>query len=95
MTEGKLNDLETACSVEADQDGTVRLRAADILELVNEFRERRKHATDLRAHEGAVANLQRLLASVCTYGDDSPAVGLDASRSYRDTGPGSLTIACR
>ena len=88
MTEGKLNDLETACRVEADQDGTVRLRAADILELVNELRERRKHATDLRAHEGAVANLQRLLASVCTYGEDSPAVGLDAAGRIAIQDPG-------
>ncbi len=88
MTEGKLNDLETACRVEADKDGTVRLRAGDILELVNELRERRKHATDLRAHEGAVANLQRLLASVCTYGDDSPAVGLDAAGRIAIQDPG-------
>ena len=64
MTEGKLNELETICSVEADQDGRVRLYAADVLELVNELRERRKHAADLRAHEGAIANLHRLLAGL-------------------------------
>ena len=88
MTEGKLNELETVCSVEADQDGKVRLRVADILELVNELRERRKHAADLRAHEGAVANLHRLLASVCAYGEDSPAVGLDAAGRIAIQDPG-------
>ena len=88
MIEGKLNELETVCSAEADQDGKVRLRVADVLELVNELRERRRHAADLRAHEGAVANLHRLLASVCTYGDDSPAVGLDADGRIAIQDPG-------
>ena len=88
MTEGKLNELEAVCSVEADQDGRVRLQAADVLELVNELRERRRHAADLRAHEGAVANLHRLLASVCTYGEDSPAVGLDAAGRIAIQDPG-------
>ncbi|HJW50597.1 MAG TPA: hypothetical protein VJ501_01195 [Burkholderiaceae bacterium] len=88
MTEGKLNELETACRVEADKDGTVRLRAGDVMELVNELRERRRHAADLRAHESAVANLQRLLASVCTYGEDSPAVGLDAAGRIAIQDPG-------
>jgi len=88
VTEGKLNELEAVCSFEADQDGRVRLRAADVMELVNELRERRRHAADLRAHEGAVANLQRLLASVCTYGEDSPAVGLDAAGRIAIQDPG-------
>ena len=72
MTEGKLNDLETVCRVEADNDGTVRLRAGDILELVNELRERRKHAADLSEHQGAIANLNRILASLVAYGTSSP-----------------------
>ena len=88
MTEGKLNELETVCGVEADQDGTVRLQAADILELVNELRERREHAADLRAHEGAIANLHRLLASLSAYGEDSPAVGLDAAGRIAIQDPG-------
>lgn len=88
MTEGKLNELETICSVEADKDGRVRLYATDVLELVNELRERRKHAADLRAHEGAIANLQRLLASLSAYGEDSPAVGLDAAGRIAIQDPG-------
>ena len=88
MTEGKLNELETVCSVGVDQDGTVRLRAADVLELVNELRERRKHAADLRAHEGAVGNLHRLLASLCAYGEEPPAVGLDADGRIAIQDPG-------
>ena len=88
MTEGKLNELESVCRVEADQDGWVRLQAADILDLVNELRERRKHAADLRAHEGAIANLQRLLASLGSYGEDSPAAGVDASGRIAIQDPG-------
>jgi len=72
VTEGKLNDLETVCRVEADKDGTVRLRAGDILELVNELRERRKHAAVLSEHQGAIANLNLLLASLCAYGVSEP-----------------------
>jgi hypothetical protein len=72
VTEGKLNELETICSVEADKDGTVRLRAGDILELVRELRERRKHAADLSEHQGAIANLNRLVASLCAYRARSP-----------------------
>jgi hypothetical protein len=72
VTEGKLNDLETVCRVEADKDGTVRLRAGDILELVNELRERRKHAADLSEHQSAIANLNRILASLVAYGVSEP-----------------------
>jgi len=75
MTDEKLNELETACSVGADKDGKVKLSSGDVLELVSELRELRKHASDLSAHVGAIGNLHRLLANLGSYTERSPDDG--------------------
>jgi hypothetical protein len=88
MTDEKLNELEAACSVEADKDGKVKLHPGDVLELVNELRELRKHAADLSAHEGAIANLHKILANLCIYGERSPNVGVNVSGRIPVQDPG-------
>jgi hypothetical protein len=88
MTDEKLNELEVVCSVEADADGKIRLSSGDVLALVNELRELRRHAADLSAHEGAIANLHRLLASLCAYGDRPRGVGEDESSRVAIQDPG-------
>lgn len=88
MTDEKLKELEAVCSVEADEDGKVKLYSGDVLELVNELRALRKHAADLSAHEGAIANLHRLLAKLCAYGERPPGVGVDASSPIAIQDPG-------
>lgn len=74
MTDEGLSELEATCRVEADSDGRVTLRAADVLDVVAELRELRKHAADLNAHEGTIAHLHRLLTHMGSYAD-SPARG--------------------
>jgi hypothetical protein len=88
MTDEKLNELEAACSVEADKDGKVKLHPGDVLELVSELRELRRHAADLSAHEGAIANLHKILANLCTYGERSPNVGVNISGHIPVQDPG-------
>jgi len=88
MTDEKLNELEAACSVEADKDGRVRLHPGDVLDLVNELRELRKHAADLSAHEGAIANLHKLLSNLCAYGERSPNVGVNVGAPIPVQDPG-------
>jgi hypothetical protein len=79
MTDEKLNELEAVCSAEADKDGKVKLFSSDVLALVSELRELRKHAADLCAHEGAIANLHRLLAHLSSYAVSPPGDELTAS----------------
>jgi hypothetical protein len=88
MTDEKLNELEAACSVEADKDGRVMLHPGDVLDLVNELRELRKHAADLSAHEGAIANLHKLLSNLCAYGERSPNVGVNVGGRIPVQDPG-------
>jgi hypothetical protein len=88
MTDEKLNELEAVCSVEADKDGKVKLDSGDVLQLVSELRELRKHAADLSAHEGAIANLHRLLANLCSYTERSPDVGSTGSGRIAIQDPG-------
>ena len=88
MTDEKLNELEAACSVEADQDGKVKLHRGDVLELVHELRELRKHAADLSAHEGTIANLHRLLTNLSAYGERSPSLGVKLSGHIPVQDPG-------
>jgi hypothetical protein len=88
MIDEKLNELEAVCSAEADEDGRVRLYSGDVLELVKELRELRKHAADLSAHEGAIANLHRLLANLGSYAASPPGVGLTASGRIAIQDPG-------
>lgn len=86
MTDEKLNELEAKCRVEADKDGKVRLDSGTVLQLVSELRELRKHAADLSAHEGAIANLHRLLASLCSYTESPPAPGSSDRIAIQDPG---------
>ncbi len=88
MTDEKLNELEAACSVEADKDGKVKLHPGDVLELVNELRELRMHAADLSAHEGAIAKLHKILANLSTYGERSPDVAPNVSGHIPVQDPG-------
>jgi hypothetical protein len=88
MTDEKLNELEAECRAKADSDGEVKLAPGDVLELVNELRERRKHAADLSAHEGAIANLHRLLANLCVYGEGPPSAEVQASSRVAIQDPG-------
>jgi hypothetical protein len=88
MTDEKLNELEAVCRVEAVNDGQVTLDSGDVLELVNELRELRKHAADLSAHEGAIANLHRLLANLCAYGEGPPSVDTQVSSRVAVQDPG-------
>ena len=79
MTEEKLNELEAVCSAAADADGKVKLSPADVMDLVNELREIRKHAAALSAHDGAIANMHRLLTSLGAIVELPPSVGVDAT----------------
>ena len=88
MTDEKLNELAAACSVEADKDGKVKLHPGDVLELVNELRELRMHAAALSAHEGAIANLHKILANLWTYGERSPDVEPNGSGRIPVQDPG-------
>jgi len=76
MTDEKLNELEAACNVNVNGDGEVSLKSGDVLELVSELRELRKHAADLCAHEGTIASLQRLLAKLGSYASSPCDVGV-------------------
>ncbi len=88
MTDEQLNALEAVCSVEADKDGKVKLYPRDVLQLVSELRELRKHAVNLSAHEGAIANLHKLLADLCAYGERSPSIGVNLSGGIPVQDPG-------
>lgn len=76
MTDEKLSELEAVCNAGADNDGKVRLSAGDVLELVSELRELRRHAADLGAHHSAIASLHHILTNLCAYSERSPAVVL-------------------
>jgi hypothetical protein len=88
MTDEELNELEAACSVEADKDGKVKLHPGDVLELVNELRALRKHAADLSAQEGAIAKLHKILANLSTYGERSPDVEVNVGGRIPVQDPG-------
>ena len=88
MTDEKLDELETACRTEADKDGKVRLDPGDVLELVNDLRELRKHAAGLTALEGAVGTVHRLLGDLCAYGTRSPVIGVNVSSRIAVQDPG-------
>ena len=88
MTDEKLDALEAACNAEVDNDGKVRLRSGDVLELVNELRELRNHAVALSALEGAVGTMHRLLTNLCAYGERQPGVGIKVSSHIPVQDPG-------
>jgi hypothetical protein len=88
MTDDKLSELEAACNAAKDSDGNVRLSAGDLLELVNELRALRKHTADLRAHQGAIANLHQILCKLCADGESAPIVALTAEGRIAVQDPG-------
>lgn len=88
MTDEKLSELEAACSAAADQDGMVRLPPRDVLEMVSELRELRRHAADLSAHHGAIANLHRILSNLCAYGEQPTDVGVTVANRIAVQDPG-------
>jgi hypothetical protein len=88
MTDEKLNELEAVCRVAADEDGKVKFYPGDVLDLVNDLRELRKHAAALSAHEGAIASMHRLLTSLCAYAERPPSVGEDGSGRIAIQDPG-------
>jgi hypothetical protein len=88
MTDEKLSELEAVCNAAADKDGNVRLSAGDVLELVNELRALRRHAADLRAHQGAVANLHQILCKLCADGEPAPIAALTAEGRIAVQDPG-------
>jgi hypothetical protein len=71
MNDDRLKALETACRAAAE-GGKIDLYARDVLDLVRELRERRKHAADLSAHHGTIANLQLLLMNLTAYVGPGP-----------------------
>ena len=88
MTDEKLDELEAACSVKAVEEGKVQLDPRDVLELVRDLRELRKHAAGLTALEGAVGTMHRLLGDLCAYGTRSPVIGVNASSRIAVQDPG-------
>jgi hypothetical protein len=88
MTDERLSELEAVCGAEADEDGKVKFRPGDVQELIYEVRELRKHAADLSAHAGAIANLHRLLTNLCAYGERSSNVGVRVSSRIAVQDPG-------
>ncbi len=88
MTDERLIELEAACGAEADEDGKVKIYPGDVLELIHELRELRKHAADLSTHAGAIANLHGLLTNLCAYGERSSDVGVTLSSRIAVQDPG-------
>ena len=88
MTDEKLSELEAVCGAEADEDGKVKFYPGDVLELVHELRELRKHAAELSTHAGAIANLHRLLTNLCAYGERPSNVGVRVSSRIAVQDPG-------
>ena len=88
MTDEKLDELEAACSARAVKEGKVELDPSDVLELVRDLRELRKHAAGLTALEGAVGTMHRLLGDLCAYGTRSPVIGVNASSRIAVQDPG-------
>jgi hypothetical protein len=88
MTDEKLDQLEAACSAKADTDGKVRLDSGDVLELVRDLRELRKHAAGLSALEGAVATMHRLMGDLCAYHARPQGIGANVDSRIAVQDPG-------
>jgi hypothetical protein len=88
MTDEKLSELEAVCLAEADEDGKVEFRRGDVLELVHELRDLRKHAADLSTHAGAIANLHGLLTKLCAYEERPSSVGVSLGSRIAVQDPG-------
>jgi hypothetical protein len=84
MTDEQLNALEKLCRAETAKEGRVSVRAEELLELVNELRELRRHAADLSAHEATIANLHRLVSRFRARAERSPDFG--------DSGSGHVVV---
>lgn len=88
MTDEKLDELEAACSGKKDKDGKVRLDPGDVLELVRDLRELRKHAAGLSALQEAVGTMHRLLGDLCAYGARPTDIGTNVSNRIAIQDPG-------
>lgn len=88
MTDEKLDQLEAVCSSGADENGKVMLARDDVLELVSELRELRKHAAALSALEGSVGTVYRVLGNLCAYRDRQPGIGAGVSGRIAVQDPG-------
>ena len=88
MTDEKLDELEAACNAKADKDGKVRLDSGDVLELVRDLRELRKHAAGLSALEEAVATMHRLMGDLCAYRARPQGIGANVSNRIAVQDPG-------
>lgn len=88
MTDEKLGELETACSVDADKDGRVRLLAADVLALVCELRDMRSHAEGQGAPVEVIATMRRLLADLSHNWERRPSVAQNVGSRIPVQDPG-------
>lgn len=66
MTDERLKALEAACRAVA-AGGKVEFYATDVLDLVRELRELRRHATNLSAHQSTIESLQLILLNLREY----------------------------
>jgi hypothetical protein len=80
MTDERLDELQAACSGETDQDGKIELYRSDVLALVSELRELRRHASALSALEGAVGAIYRVVGNLCAYTERSPGAAASGGR---------------
>ncbi|HTN48654.1 MAG TPA: hypothetical protein VMK32_04410 [Burkholderiaceae bacterium] len=87
MTDQRLKELVSVCTAPADKDGKVKVDPACVMELVSELRELRKHAADLRVHQGAIANLHQVLLNFCSYAE-GPIEGGEGSGRIAIQDPG-------
>lgn len=88
MTDEQLDKLEAACSAKADKDGKVRLDPDDVLELVHDLRELRKHTAGLSALEEAVATMHRLMGDLCAYRSRPTSIGANVGSRIAVQDPG-------
>ena len=88
MTDNKLDDLEAACRVQPDSDGTVRLYPRDVLEIVSELRELRTHATARGVPVDAIVTMRRLAADFREFWERQPNAGVTVSNRIAVQDPG-------
>jgi hypothetical protein len=88
MIDEKLDELEAVCGVKADEDGKVRFYPRDVLELVNELRDMRKHAADRSALGVAIADMRRILTDLSAYLERQPSAGVKVSSRIAVQDPG-------
>jgi len=88
MTDNKLDELEAACRAQTDSDGTVRLYPRDVLEVVSELRELRRHGTARGVPIDAIVTMRRLAADFREYWERQPNAGVTVSSRIAIQDPG-------